>query len=168
MFCPAWNIQGYSKDVFRNFYNDCIKAKDNQKQFVKILATHYADLNALHPFREGNGRTQREFTRELCIKCGYVFDLTQTKHEEMLYASKLSLDKGVNTKLEEIFNKIIVPIHKYKGLYKKLETEILTLSSDDIPQKQSDHQKETLLRKEFAENIMNLSENNLNHGLNNL
>ncbi|MBP5198505.1 MAG: Fic family protein, partial [Lachnospiraceae bacterium] len=32
------------------------------------LSKYYSDMNALHPFREGNGRAQREFSRELCLK----------------------------------------------------------------------------------------------------
>lgn len=137
LFCPSWNIQGYAQDVFRDFYSSCMTAKDDKQQFVKTLAAHYADLNALHPFREGNGRSQREFTRELCMECGYIFDLTQTKHHEMLNASILSLDAGDNTGLEQIFNCAVVSVNEYKGLNEQLESKIMILSSDDIPVKSS-------------------------------
>ena len=36
-------------------------------QFVKHIAYHFSEINALHPFREGNGRSQREFIRELAL-----------------------------------------------------------------------------------------------------
>jgi len=43
------------------------------------LACHLADLldsiNYLHPFREGNGRTQREFLRTLALEKGYILNL---------------------------------------------------------------------------------------------
>jgi len=43
------------------------------------LAGHLADLldsiNYLHPFREGNGRTQREFIRVLALEKGYILNL---------------------------------------------------------------------------------------------
>jgi len=43
------------------------------------LAGHLADLldsiNYLHPFREGNGRTQREFIRVLAFEKGYILNL---------------------------------------------------------------------------------------------
>ena len=80
------------------------------EEFIHVFTGHYADLNALHPFREGNGRSQREFARELCLKCGYAFDLRQTNHEEMLSASIESLDKGSNAGLEAIFQKCIMPL----------------------------------------------------------
>lgn len=111
LFCPSWNIYGYADDVFRDFYKDCINSSSSLEQFVRVFSAHYADLNALHPFREGNGRSQREFCRELCLQCGYLFDLTHTCRDEMLQASITSLEKGDNAKLESIFRKCIKPLH---------------------------------------------------------
>ena len=110
LFCPAWNIQGYAGDIFPRFYKNCMSAKEKQEQFVRIFSAYYADLNALHPFREGNGRSQREFCRELCLQCGYLFDITHTRRDEMLLASIDSLEKGDNTGLEAIFRKCIIPL----------------------------------------------------------
>ena len=111
LFCPAWNIYGYADDVFRDFYKDGINSSSSIEQFVRTFAAHYANLNALHPFREGNGRSQREYCRELCLQCGYLFDLTRTCRDEMLQASIDSLDRGDNTGLEAIFQKCIIPLH---------------------------------------------------------
>lgn len=83
LFCTTPYIQSYGETVFAKYYKQCKENKSNKNHFVKVLAENYADLNALHPFREGNGRTQREFTRLLCLECGYVFDLSCTTHEEM-------------------------------------------------------------------------------------
>ena len=110
LFCLPQFIQSYAASIYPAYYNDCNHAKDNPKIFVKTLTEHYADLNALHPFREGNGRAQREFARELCMQCGYAFDLRFTTHEQMLNASIESLDKGDNKPLEEIFQKAINPL----------------------------------------------------------
>ena len=77
-------------------------------------AKHYGDLNALHPFREGNGRTQREFARELCLACGYDFDLSFTNHEDMLSASIASFNKEDNSYFEAIFSKAVQPIEHNK------------------------------------------------------
>ena len=63
------------------------------------------DLNVLHPFREGNGRTIREFIRELAYKNNYLLDLQQTEAEEMLEASMKSV---IDTEeLEEIILKCL-------------------------------------------------------------
>lgn len=110
LFCLVQFIQSYAESIFPAYFNDCMRAKDKPEEFVHVFAEHYADLNALHPFREGNGRSQREYCRELCLKCGYAFDLRHTNHEEMLSASIKSLDKGSNAGLEVIFRKCITPL----------------------------------------------------------
>lgn len=111
LFFPAWNIYGYAEDIFPKYYKNCIDAEENMSQFVRVFAGHYADLNALHPFREGNGRSQMEFCRELCLKCGYALNLTHTCRDEMLQASVVSLEKGDNTLPESIFQKFITAFH---------------------------------------------------------
>ena len=132
LFCRAQFIENYASSVFSDFYASCKAAKKDKQEFVKILASHYADMNALHPFREGNGRSQREFARELCIECGYVFDLTVTSHSEMLEASVLSFNKADNSGLEAIFDKCLTPIDEYKDLQKNFTSKLMILSSDDI------------------------------------
>jgi len=107
------HIDSFADDIFKSYYSDCRKAKDNKQEFIYVLTQHYADLNALHPFREGNGRSQREFTRELCLSCGYAFDLTRTSHEEMLEASIESFNVG-NDKLEKIFQKAVTTIKSHE------------------------------------------------------
>lgn len=104
-------MAGYAQTIFPAYYHDCIHVKDKPDEFIHTLAEHYADLNALHPFREGNGRSQREYCRELCLQCGYLFDLTRTCRDEMIQASIDSLDIGDNTGLEAIFQKCIIPLH---------------------------------------------------------
>lgn len=132
LFCRAQFIEDYAKTVFEDFYSSCYEAKDNREKFIATLAGHYSDMNALHPFREGNGRAQREFTRELCSKCGYVFDLTSTTHKEMLEASISSFNTGSNDKFIAIFQKCIIPIKEYKNYQSRLTEELLILSKDDM------------------------------------
>lgn len=110
LFCLVQNIDAYADSVFPGMLDTCMKHRHDREKFIRTLAGYYADVNALHPFREGNGRAQREFTRELCLACGYEFDLTHTGHEEMLRASILSFNTGDNTGLEAIFQTAIQPI----------------------------------------------------------
>lgn len=134
LFCLVQHIPNYAASIFSNYYTNCINAKNNKEKFIHTLTEHYADLNALHPFREGNGRTQREFARELCLKCGYIFDLSKTNHQEMLEASIESFDTGNNSKLENIFQKAITPMEDYKKLQQQLKSTITILSKDNIPE----------------------------------
>ena len=103
LFCTVACLQDYARSVFDKYYPQCYDARDSIDDFVRVLADNYGDLNALHPFREGNGRAQREFARLVCLKCGYDFNLSCTTHHDMLEASILSFNKGDNSGYVKIF-----------------------------------------------------------------
>ena len=128
-FCEYRNIPSSAKDIFRRYFPECYDARNDKDKFIERLAFHYGSVNILHPFREGNGRAQREFARELCLKCGYVFDLSVTTHKEMLDASVYSLAKADDSKLEAIFRRAIFKEGEYKGHSNRI---LQILSSDDL------------------------------------
>lgn len=80
-------------------------------EFVKAIAYYLSELNVLHPFREGNGRTIREFIRELCYVNGYLFDLQKIEPEDFLNAciksvvDTLELEKLIDESLVKIQTK---------------------------------------------------------------
>lgn len=135
-FCTTRYLQDYATEIFNAYYKECKATADNREKFINTLTKHYADLNALHPFREGNGRTQREFARTLCLKCGYIFDLSQTKYKDMLNASICSFQTGDNSKLKNIFQTAIIPIMEYTP---KETTNLKILSIDDLKISKSDY-----------------------------
>lgn len=77
-------------------------------EFVKAIAYYLSQLNVLHPFREGNGRTIREFIRELCYVNDYLFDLQKIEPEDFLNACIKSV---VDTsELEKLIDESLVRI----------------------------------------------------------
>lgn len=128
-FCDYRIMPSYGESIFENYYSDCFEARNNKEQFVRVLSKHYGEVNALHPFREGNGRTQREFARELCLKCGYIFNLRGTTHKQMLEASVKSLSEGDDSGLYDIFMKNIIPKSEWKDYD---DAGLLILSDDDL------------------------------------
>lgn len=58
----------------------------DKENLSKRLAYYLSELNVLHPFREGNGRTIREFIREIAFQAGFTLDLQSTTPEEMFNA----------------------------------------------------------------------------------
>lgn len=51
-------------------------------------AGHYlGEINVLRPFREGNGRAQREFIAQLAMQAGHPIDWTGISQAEMVHAS---------------------------------------------------------------------------------
>jgi cell filamentation protein len=61
--------------------------KNDKMELSKRLAFYLSELNVLHPFREGNGRTLREFIRQLALKNGYRLNLIKTEPKDFLNAS---------------------------------------------------------------------------------
>jgi cell filamentation protein len=69
-------------------------------------AYYLGEINAVHPFREGNGRTQREFIRELGLYNGWMIDWGRVSREEMMEASRRSL-RIDNAGLEQLLSKAL-------------------------------------------------------------
>ena len=65
-----------------NYFKDL--SKDS---FIKSTASFMNGLNILHPFREGNGRTQRIFIEQLADNAGYKLDLSKVSKDIMIQAS---------------------------------------------------------------------------------
>ena len=68
-----------------------LKETDEEKIFDN-LAYVMAELNIIHPFREGNGRSVREFIRLMAKRMGYDLNWGNVDREELLEASILSVD----------------------------------------------------------------------------
>ena len=80
----------------------------SKKILSNKLAFYMSELNVLHPFREGNGRTIREFIRQLAFKNGYALDLQNIEPKQMLNACIKSV---VNTTdLENLLLKCLTKI----------------------------------------------------------
>ena len=71
VFCLPQHQESYAADVFGG-----LAAADRLRglardPFITALAGYFADVNALHPFPEGNGRAQRAFFFQLAHDAGH-------------------------------------------------------------------------------------------------
>lgn len=72
------------------------------------LAYYLGEINMIHPFREGNGRTQRIYIEQLCLNNGrFEIDFTDVSKEEMIAASVRSANAS-NDMLEELISSCLV------------------------------------------------------------
>lgn len=109
LFCLPQYIESYANDIFAKLRKENFYKGLNKEQFVDCITNLLSDINALHPFREGNGRTQREFIRYIALLNGYDFDWSKITEKENIVASFESVN-GDNTKLKNIITKIIYSI----------------------------------------------------------
>lgn len=75
------------------------------ESFVARLAHYMGEINATHPFREGNGRTQRVFCALLAEQAGYFIDFESVDQAQMyrvMIANFNGKDKPLETLLMNI------------------------------------------------------------------
>jgi len=60
---------------------------------AKRLAHYLGEINAIHPFREGNGRVQRMFVEHLAYAVGYDLNYAKIASSDMLEASVRSFNR---------------------------------------------------------------------------
>lgn len=90
MFCNVKFIEGQAEEIFGKLREENYLSGLNEEEFSVRLAYYFSEVNALYPFREGNGRSQREFIRTLTLHNGYVINFAKVGREEMIQASEKS------------------------------------------------------------------------------
>ena len=107
-FCLAMNLDTYGSNLFKKLEQEhyLIGSSENVPQ---RLAYYLSEINVLHPFREGNGRTQRLFIEYLASVAGYHVDFAQVSAEEMIIASADSFACDYES-INRMFERITTPI----------------------------------------------------------
>jgi len=75
-----------------------LRATDLER-FALRAGFYLGEVNAVHPFRDGNGRAQREFIRQLGFDAGFEIDWGRTNQEQMMAASRASFAAGDSSSL---------------------------------------------------------------------
>jgi cell filamentation protein len=78
------------------------------RSFAAAAAHFLTELNAIHPFREGNGRTQLSFLIELSERAGHPIPLGDLKPKAVLRAFVSSF-KGNERPLRDLIAQAITP-----------------------------------------------------------
>ncbi|MCP4616645.1 MAG: adenosine monophosphate-protein transferase [Bradyrhizobium sp.] len=92
MFCFPENIENQAKLLFAQLKNDKFLAGLERKEFAEKAAHFLSELNVIHAFREGNGRSQLSFFLLLADHAGYQIDLEDLSPDAFLNAMIASFD----------------------------------------------------------------------------
>jgi len=97
-------------------------------------AGHYlGELNAIHPFWDGNGRTQREFVRELALEKGSTLNWSRVSPEQMRNASRVSFQLGNNAELVTLIRTALGHSAKRKTEAPRARTRRQSGGSENLP-----------------------------------
>ncbi len=106
-FTPAERIEEQAAQIFARLKErDYFKGLSHDV-FVEEIADFYCVTNALHPFREGNGRTQRAFLTQLIRNADYDINFADMDTELLMIAT-IQSSQGVKDLLLQIFRDGIV------------------------------------------------------------
>ncbi len=103
LFAHPEYIKGYMGQVFKTLNQDDLKNL-SLTDFTHKATYYMAEVNAVHPFREGNGRSTRKLIDQMANTAGYTIDWQQISQHEMIEASKESMQADP-VKLRQFFTR---------------------------------------------------------------
>lgn len=116
VFCRSIYLESCANDIFRHLKKDNYLLKFKRTEIPHKLAYYLGEINVIHPFREGNGRTQRLFIEYLAGINGFNIDFSSVTAHDMIEASALAFG-GNYVKLNELLDEItdIIPYQEQRN-----------------------------------------------------
>ena len=112
-FCRCEYIQENADRLFSELARDNMLRDMDEETIIPKLAYYLGEINAIHPFREGNGRTQRKFIEHLAKQAGHPLNFRDISKDEMTYASVYSMLRD-DSKMCAVIRKCIVEYDRSK------------------------------------------------------
>lgn len=81
----------------------------DRETFIARLAHHYDQFNYIHPFREGNGRTQRSFWDRIARDAGWRLSWLGITGEVNDAASRAAAERRDLEPLIAMFDRVVTP-----------------------------------------------------------
>jgi cell filamentation protein len=85
-------IESAANDIFNKLARENWLKGLDAEALSKRLAHYLSEINALHPFREGNGRVQRIFISQLSQSASYQLDYSDLEQEQIYRAMELAFN----------------------------------------------------------------------------
>ncbi len=108
-FVPAAEVEAAVQRLFAELAAEDLLQGREREEFVARLAYYYAQLNQIHPFREGNGRTQRLFWGQVALHAGWYVDFVRMDKVANNEASRVASQEGDFTALVALLDEATRP-----------------------------------------------------------
>lgn len=107
-FCSAAEIENRAELIFTRLYQLNFLKSMEHSHFMEELTDFYCSTNELHPFREGNGRTQRLFLSQLTTNAGYTLNFSDMDGDLLMIAT-IQAAQGVADLLKHLLGEAVKP-----------------------------------------------------------
>jgi cell filamentation protein len=105
LFALPQHIEPYLGGVLRQLRAEDYLHGIGRERLIDLLTHYFAEINSAHPFREGNGRTQRAFLSQLAAAAGYQIEWARLEAQRNIDASRAA-HRGDNRRLRAIFDEL--------------------------------------------------------------
>lgn len=109
VFTAPDKIEDLGTRIFSRLKKEKYFTNYNRAAFIEEIADLYNSLNRLHPFREGNGRTQRAFMVQLIRNAGYDISFDAINSETLMIGSILAVSGSLDV-LRDFFDNNITHV----------------------------------------------------------
>jgi cell filamentation protein len=86
-FCLPQYIESAAAETFRSLHRENLLRGLPRDAFTERLTYYLGEVNAVHPFREGNGRSQRAIFGQLAGDAGFILDWQHLDADRNIAAS---------------------------------------------------------------------------------
>ena len=108
-------IQGYfDSEVRKGLHKENYLRGMPPDQFAARSAHYVGEVNAVHPFIDGNGRVTRLLLQDLAEQAGYRLDMAALEREKGKWyeAAKLSFERADTSKLAPLIRQALTPLER--------------------------------------------------------
>ncbi|MEV4423324.1 Fic family protein [Patulibacter sp. NPDC049589] len=109
LFCRAHLLEQYAPEVFARVERGPVLRELSYERVVNRLPGHLAGVDALHPFREGNGRATRAFFTQWGAEVGVQLNWADLDRDRNVAAYQAAF-RGHLEPLRELVREIAEPI----------------------------------------------------------
>jgi cell filamentation protein len=102
VFCYPEHISDQMDKLFEHLNHGEMLRTDKFPLFAERATSFLGNLNAIHPFREGNGRTQLAFLGLVAVQFGHPLRLDRIKQETFLPAMVASFTNNLAPLIAEL------------------------------------------------------------------
>jgi cell filamentation protein len=104
-FTPPYLLEHEAERIFAWLHRADLLRRLTRNEFARQAAQLLAEVNKLHPFREGNGRTQRLFVDAIARQAGHEVHFDVVSRERMVRAS-IEANNGNLAMMTRMFEEI--------------------------------------------------------------
>lgn len=101
-FCHHDWIDREMAKLFKRLDAEAFHPSSDEGAFIAAAADFLGELNAIHPFREANGRSQLFFLRQLGLRAGHPFRSEAVERDAFLHAMIESYHGRLDALLDEL------------------------------------------------------------------